>query len=425
MPGDPQELQDFTQVLKTVYLPVRKKAFPLMTPLLANARRGGPQSVRYGGHDLVFDVKLGRRGGFVSSTRGFLPHAKQSREKQGRLGIARTYATVSLDGLAIAATQRDQDSYISAAAKVTEDAQEQWEIEQNRILHSDSLGVRAVIDTVTDADTIIVDNPYGIADAGPGNLHLVPDDDIAVLSSDGATLRGKATISAISLSGDAATLELASTISGMQAGDVVVTAVPTAVDTNDTSWGAEPHGIMSIIDVEGNFSTFQGINDDRWAAQSLSSSTVDETILMRLLNTIRARAGVDWRTNPTAMLLLTTTGIWQAYGGSLLGMRRFDAPVMTLNGGFRGVQVAGAALIDDPWCPRGRLYAIHGPDTIFIDLMDWGEISFQDAPRWQRASNRDAWEASFASYWNYGATIRSSHGVIHSITDTVNYSPVF
>lgn len=36
---DPQDLQDLSPVLKNVYLPVRKKAFPLMTVLL----RTGPE----------------------------------------------------------------------------------------------------------------------------------------------------------------------------------------------------------------------------------------------------------------------------------------------------------------------------------------------------------------------------------------------
>lgn len=419
------DIQDFTDVLKTVYLPVRRNAFPLMTVALAQARQIGPEEVRYGGHDLAFDVKLGRRGGFISSARGYTPNAKKSREKQGRLGIARSYATVELDGLAVSASERDEDAYISAAAKVVEDVTEQWQLEQNRIVHSDSLGVRARVETVTDTQTIVVKDPYGISDAGPGNLHLVEGDDIAVLSADGDTTRGKAEIVDISLSGDQATLSLSTAVSGMTSGDVVVTATPASVHSTDSSWGAEPHGLMSIVDVEENFETFEGIKDDRWQAQKMESSFVDETIVMRLLNTIRARAGIDWRTNPGAMLLLTTTGIWQAYGESLLGMRRYDAPTMTLNGGFTGTQVAGAALVDDPWCPRGRLYAIHGPDTVFIDLMQWGELGMQDAPRWQRAQNRDAWEAVFGSYWNYGAYMRSSHGVIHGITDTVNYSPVF
>lgn len=424
MPGNPQELQDFTDVLKNVYLPVRRKAFPLMVPIVANARRASPQTVQYAGNDLIFDVKTGRRGGFISSAKGFLPHSKSAREKKGRLSIARTYATLNVDGLAVKASEGDRASYIPAAKKIVEDATDQWRIEQGRIIHGDSLGVRAVVDTVNSTTSIDVDNPYGITDAGPGNLHLVVGDDIAVLTSAGV-LRGKAQISAISLSGDLATLTLSAAVSSMQAGDLVVTAVPTAVDANDTSYGAEPHGIKSFIDAEGAFATFEGIVDDRWVAQKITSSVVDEKILMRLLNLIRNRAGADWRQNPGNMLLTTTTGIWQQYGDSLLGIRRFDAPTMTLKGGFTGIGVGGAAIVDDPWSPRGRVYAIHGPDTVFIDLMDFGKISFQDAPQWQRAANQDAWEAIMATYWNFGCYIRASHGVISGVTDTVNYSPVY
>jgi len=421
----PHELQDFTAVLKDVYLPVRRKGFPLMTPLLANARKGNPKTVTYAGTDLFFDVKLGRRGGFVASARGFTPPSLITREKRGRLGISRTYATVSVDGLAVKATSSDKASYISASKKLVEDVSEQWQLEQNRILHGDSLAIRAVVGTVTSTTITVCADPYGITDAGPGNLHLVEGDPIAVLSSDGATLRGKTTISSISLSGDDATITYSSAVAGQQVGDLIVTAVPTATDTNDTSYGAEPYGLKAIMDVEGSFATFQNISDDRWVAQKMTSTTVDELICMRLLNTIRNRAGIDWRADPRKLLLMTTTGIWQAYGESMLGLRRFDAPTMELNGGFKGVMVAGAPLIDDPWMPRGRLYAVHGPDTVFVDLMDFGEVSFQDAPRWQRVSNRDAWEAVFASYWNFGVFMRHSHGVISGVTDTVNYSPVY
>lgn len=424
MAATPQELQDFQDVLKTVYLPVRRKLFPRMTPVLAAARRGGPNTVTYGGNDLVFDVKVERRGGFSASAKGFLPEAKNAREKQGRLSIARTYARSALDGLALKANSRKKDGFISTAAKVTEDIMEQWQFEQSRIIHSDSLAIRAVVDTVTDTTHIIVDNPYGITGAGPGNLHLVVGDDIAVLTSAGVQ-RGKASITDISLSGDAATLTLSAAIASMQAGDIVVSAPPTAISSSDNSWGAEPYGLKAIIDVEDAFTTFEGITDDRWVAQKITSTSVDEKVVMRLLNTIRARAGVEWRGNPSAMLLLTTTGIWQAYGDTLLGIRRYDAPTMTIEGGFTATKVAGAALLDDPWCPRGRLYAIHGPDLIFVDLMDFGELSYQDAPTWSRSTDRDAWEAAYGAYWNFGVTRRHSHGVISGITDTVNYSPVF
>lgn len=423
--ADPQILQDFTPVLKNVYLPIRKKIFPINTVLLAQARKLGPEHVTYAGNDLFFDVKVERRGGFVSSAAGFLPTSRIAREKQGRLSVARTYAKVQVDGLALKATNNEKGSYISAAKKIVEDVMDQWEIEQERILHSDSLGIRAVISSVTDTTHVVANAPYGITGAGIGNLHLVDGDDIAILNGTTFALRGKTQILSHTVSGDNVTFTYTVAVAGQQANDVIVTCVPASVDANDTSFGAEPHGLKSIMDVEASFATFEGLNDPRWTANKIVSTTIDETIVMKLLNTIRARAGVDWRKSPKNMLLLTSTGIWQAYGESLLGLRRFSAPQMELKGGFTGVQVANATLIDDPWAPRGRLYAVYGPDTVFIDLMDFGEISFQDAPKWQRVSNRDAWEAVFASYWNYGVLNRLSQGVISGITDTVNYSPVF
>jgi len=419
--ADPQTLADFTPVLQNVYLPIRKDIFPKNTVLLAMAKKLGPEHVTYGGNDLFFDVKVDRRGGFVSSTIGALPSGQVSREKQGRLSVSRTYAKVQVDGLAL---KIKKGTYITAAKKIVEDVMDQWEIEQERILHGDSLGIRAVVTSGVASASQTVDDPYGITDAGPGNLHLVAGDTVAFLSSDGVTLRGKRAINSLTLSGNVATLVLDSTVT-TTTGDIVVTCVPAAVDANDTSFGAEPHGLKSITDVEAAFATFEGINDPRWVATKLTSTTVDETVVMRLLNTIRARAGVDWRKSPKNMLLLTSTGIWQAYGESLLGLRRFSAPTMELKGGFQGVMVANATLVDDPWAPRGRLYAVHGPDTVFIDLMDFGEMSHNDAPTWQRTKDFDRWEAVFASYWNYGALNRASCGVISGIVDTVNYSPIF
>lgn len=424
-----QDLQDLTPVLKSVYLPVRKKAFPRLTPLLAQVNKAGPERVKYAGNDLFFTVKLGRRGGFVSSSRGFLPEATSAAERQGRLGIARSYARIQVDGLSSRASEDSRGSYISLAKKMTEDVMEQWQFEQNRILHGDGMGIRAVVVAKGSSTSYTVNAPYGITGAGPGNLHLEIGDTVALHDASAAwVVLGKAKITNISLSGDTATLTFDGDIDGAGtavAGDVLCTAVPTAVDTNDSSFGAEPHGLASIVDVEANYATFEGINHGRWSAQQISSTTIDETIVMKLLNTIRARGGVDWRTDPKSMLLLTTTGIWQTYGNSLLGLRRFTAPEMTLNGGFKAAQVAGAPIIDDPWCPRGRMYAMHTDDLVFIDLMDFGKLSFQDSPQWVRAADRDAFEAVYAAYWNFGCYVRNTHGVIYNITDTDNYSPIY
>lgn len=402
----------------------------MLTPLLAQIKKAGPERVRYSGNDLFFSVKTGRRGGFVASARGFTPDATFAAEKQGRLGISRTYAGVQVDGFAAQVSEDPKGAFISLAKKVTEDVMEEWQLEQNRILHGDGMAVRCLVATRSSSTVVTAVSPYGIASSGPGGLHLVVGSTYASQDASASfALLGKAVLSTVTHSGDTATLTFASSIEGsgtIAVGDAIVSCVPTGTSSTDTSFGVEPYGAMSIVDVEGNFATFEGINDAaRWTAQTITSTSVDETIVMKLLNTIRARSGADWRTSISDMLLLTSTGIWQTYGESLLGLRRFAAPIMTLNGGFKATQVAGAALIDDPWCPRGRLYALYTPELIFVDLMDFGKLSFQDSPQWQRATNQDAYNAIYGSYWNVGCTLRSCHGAISGITDSVNFSPIF
>ena len=423
--ANPVDLEQFTPVLKNVYLPFRKKAFPMLTVLLAQVRKGGPETVKYSGNDLFFDVKFGRRGGFSASALGYFPQSKIAREKQGRLGITRLYAQVAVDGLALKTAQGDKATYISVAKKVTEDIMDQWQLEQNRIAYGDGRAIRAIIQAVTDTDTIIVHYPYGITNAGPGNLHLEDGDDIAVIANDTLASRGKARISSHTLSGDLCTLELSTTIANMAATDFIVTAVPTAVHATDSSFGAEPYGTDAICDPAGTFATFEGLADDRWVAYNTTATAVDEMTLTSFLNVIRARGGVDWRQNPKAMLLITSTGIWQTYGESLLGLRRFSAPEMTLNGGFKAVQVANCALVDDPWAPRGRITALHTPDLVNIDLMDFALLGYEDSPKWTMSATQDVFTATYGYYGNFGCLMRNTHGTITGITDTVNYSPVF
>lgn len=427
--AEPQELVEFSAVLKNVYLPIRKKAWPKMSVLAAQARKIGPETVTFAGNDLFFDVVVGRRGGFVASASGYGPESLSAREKQGRLGIARNYAKLYVDGLALKASANPKGSYISIAKKMVEDVLDQWTIEQNRVLHGDGLGIRAIVVARSSSTVVTCNAPYGITGAGPGNLFLEVGDTVAShdVSASNVFL-GKAKISTITLSGDTATITFGSSIEGagtIAVGDMLVTAVPAATHATDSSYGAEPYGLKAVMDVEGSFATFEGIQDARWLAQLSTSATVDETVVMRMLNTIRSRAGIEWRTDPKALLLLTSTGIWQQYGESLMGLRRFAAPEMKLEGGFTGVSCAGGVLVDDPYAPRGRLQAVYGPDTIMVDLMDFGAVSYEDSPEWSRAVGRDGYESLRGVYWNWGVTRRNSHGCISGITDSTNFSPVY
>jgi len=424
---DPTVLADLTGVTKRVYSKFFEDLYPLLTPLLAQVKKMNPKRMRYGGDAVYFSVRLNRRGNFTTSA-GALPRGADAATAQGNLGITRSYIRQELDGLALAATEASEASFVSLAKKSLDETLYEIQLNQNRILHGDGLGVRASVTVVTDTTNITIDHAYGITGAGPGAAHLAPGEFVAVRDITGATLRGTAVISTITpaAAGTAAIL-FATAIAGMVATDVVVTAST----ATDDSWGRESNGLDAIIDPDAGFTNFEGINaataaNLRWKSQKSDVSgtgTVDEIEIMKLCALVKSKGGVDPLMNPDEFLLITSTGITIQYAEPLLGQRRFERDY-ELRGGWKATTVAGLPMIDDPDCPRGRLYLIHIPSLTWVDLRNFGKLKYGDSTGWIQVADQDAFACTLRSYWNFGCIVRNTHGVIHGITDTADYSRV-
>lgn len=118
---------DITGVLKNVYADYRINAFPLLTPLLANIKKGkpgGPENLKWGGNGVFWDVALTRPVGMHSSPNGFFPPQGNSIERQANLGIQRLYVQRQIDGLAIKGTQAGSAAFIPLVRKIVTEAME-------------------------------------------------------------------------------------------------------------------------------------------------------------------------------------------------------------------------------------------------------------------------------------------------------------
>ncbi len=422
---DPTVLTDLTGVTKRVYSQFFEDVFPYMTALLAQVKRMNPKRLRYGGENVFFSVRVDRRGGFHTSPGGFLPNGADAPTRMGSAGITRSYIKQELDGLALAATEANEASFVSLAKKSLDETFYEIQLNLNRILHGDSRGVRAVITTVTSATNITVNHMYGVTGAGHGAAHLSIGDQIAVRNSTGATFRGRATIASITPNADgtAAVVLNGAGIAGMAVNDVIVSA-----SDQDDAYGAEANGLLAIIDPSNSFTTFEGINAaqaPRWKSQKRTATggLVDEFEIMSLLYTIKSKGGIDPAMNPDEYLLITSTGILMSYAEPLLGQRRFERSY-ELRGGWKALEVAGLPLIDDPDCPRGNLYAVHVPSLAWVDLREFGKLKYGDSTAWIQSQGRDSFECTLRSYWNFICLVRNTHGVLTGITDNAEFSRV-
>ena len=431
---------DINGVLKTVYAGYREKVFPLSTPLLAQMEKGksgGAARMKWGGSGVNFDVVLSRPVGMTASDSGYLADHAQATEKQATLGVKRLYVTREIDGLAVVGTQSKEAAFISLAKKILEEAKDAARLGMQEILHGDGQGIKAVISVVNSTTSIDVISPYGITSGGQGGLLLDVGMVVKVLDSSAAyvTLVSATAITAISNSGDTATLTLGTAIAGMGAGDLIVAASTNEGASATGSYNSYPNGLVNITNRGGSYASLHGITQatyPRWDATRMvagtdtpSAAEPTETDLWDLSAKVAGKSGKDAKSRPGEFLLMTTPGLEKKFMEAVIGQRRFSpADMMNIKGGYKAFSFNGIPLISDTWCPAGTVYLLHTPSLFWVDAKDWGQVEFESAAAWRPISGRDAFQTSFATYVNVGTKQRNAHGSVTGYTDTSRFSHV-
>jgi len=426
---------ELTGLLKNVYSQFREKVQNMVTPLLAQLEKGkagGPRNMRWGGNNVFFDVVVGRPAGSTFSSAGYFPPDTTATEVQGNVGVVRAYTTRQIDGLAFVGTQSKDAAFTTIARKTMEEIKDASTLLMQQALHNKTDGVVALIGTVSSTTSIIVSSPYGVSGAGQGALLLSVGDYIAVLdtSSSNAVL-GRATITAITTSGDNSTLTLGTAISGMAATDKIVKAT-----ASDTSFNSAMNGLINITNRGGSYGSLHNIDAATypiWNATSMAAGTdtpdvnqPTESDIWILIQKIAGRSGKDAMLRPKDFLLMTTPGIAQKLMESMVGQRRFTAGEFstTIKGGYKALEVCGIPLVQDYYVPAGTIYLLHLPSLAWVDAKDMGFIEFEGAGPWRWLSGRDAFETTYGWYGNLACLARNSHGSITGYTDTARFTHV-
>jgi hypothetical protein len=426
---------ELTGLLKNVYSQFREKVQNMVTPLLAQLEKGkagGPRNMRWGGNNVFFDVVVGRPAGSTFSSAGYFPPDTTATEVQGNVGVVRAYTTRQIDGLAFVGTQSKDAAFTTIARKTMEEIKDASTLLMQQALHNKTDGVVALIGTVSSTTSIIVSSPYGVSSAGQGALLLSVGDYIAVLdtSSSNAVL-GRATITAITTSGDNSTLTLGTAISGMAATDKIVKAT-----ASDTSFNSAMNGLINITNRGGSYGSLHNIDAATypiWNATSMAAGTdtpdvnqPTESDIWILIQKIAGRSGKDAMLRPKDFLLMTTPGIAQKLMESMVGQRRFTAGEFstTIKGGYKALEVCGIPLVQDYYVPAGTIYLLHLPSLAWVDAKDMGFIEFEGAGPWRWLSGRDAFETTYGWYGNLACLARNAHGSITGYTDTARFTHV-
>lgn len=426
---------ELTGLLKNVYSQFREKVQNLVTPLLAQlekGRSGGPRNMRWGGNNVFFDVVTGRPAGATFSASGYFPPDTTATEVQANVGIVRAYTTRQVDGLAFVGTQSKDAAFTTIASKTMEEIKDASMLLMQQALHNKADGVVALIGTVTSTTVIIVSSPYGIASSGQGSLLLSVGDYIAVLDTSASdAVLGRAAITAITNSGDNATLTIGTAIASMAATDKIVKAT-----ASDTSFNGAMNGLISITNRANAYPSLHNISNATysiWDATRMVAGTdtpdatqPTESDIWDLIQKIAGRSGKDANVKPKDFLLMTTPGLAKKLMESMVAQRRFTSGEFgtTIKGGYKAIEICGIPCVTDYYVPAGTIYLLHIPSLSWVDAKDWGFVEFEGAGPWRWLSGRDAFETTYGWYGNLACLARNAHGSITGYTDTARYSHI-
>lgn len=423
--------------LKSYYQKVREDVFPVITPLFAQFQKfksGGPRNMRWGGKGAVFDVVVADPTGWHWSDTGRLPESNFRDEVQGTVQVKRMYIRQQFDKLAVTATGNKAAAYVTLAQKIDEEVRAKFRLGVQEGLHGNGTGVKATVVNVASQTSIDVENPYGVTGAGQGALWIQKNASVEVLSSDGATSRGKTKVTAVALQSgkDRYRLTLSPTLTGCEAGDIIVSA-----STADNSFNAVINGLINLTNRGGSYANLHGISAStwgRWDAVRMTAGTdtpraeqLLESDLVELMMRVASKSGKNAMQDPEEFIIVTTPGLKKSFVESVQGQRQLTLAQTskTLNGGYAvNATCNGVPILDDPYCPVGTVYLLHLPSVGWVDAQDFGQVEYEGASAWRWVADRDAYETSSSIFFNVATTARNAHGSITGYTDAFRYSPL-
>lgn len=418
--------------LKNVYADLRVNAFPMLDSVVAQLPRKGPgDGFFWGGNGVRWNVKTERPVGATWSDAGYLPDNALVNEEQATAGMKRLYVTREIDKLAFVGTQDTRAAYRSILKKVIEEAKDAYKLAMSEAIQGDGTAVKALVMVVNSTTSIDVSSPYGISGAGQGGLHIGRGMTVAVLDASASdAVLGRSVVSAVSNSGDTATLTLATAVTGMEAGDKIVPCT-----SSDTAHNSAPDGLISMSNRGGSYATLNGLSATSFPhlaplRMTAGTDTPDadlpsEEDIWTLQQRLHAQFGESPENKPDDFLQVTTTGLRHKIGVSFYGQREWAmAPQVELNGGFKSVRICGVPVLSDPNVPAGTFYLLHKPSVVLLEAQAFGQVGFQDANVWRPISGRDGYQTSYSHFLNFVAQRRNGIGSITGFTDTQRFTHV-
>ena len=333
-----------------------------------------------------------------------LPTAGNQSYLQTSVAMKYNFHQISLTDVALQASNRSKEFLVNALESEYTGAKNDMQRQLSRQGYGVGTGVICRVNDSSPDTTLTFDTPM----TGKDTTDQF-DISNAVMFSSSATAETSAAFTTISAITGANTMTVASA-SGVADDDYVYLA-HTATSPDTSNLNAELTGLKAIIDDSTNLTTFQGQSRATyiWWKAFVDDSTNQRSLTDPLLHSTHLEA----MKKGDPKYILTHHDVFSAYGQLLSPDRRYTAS-MELNGGFKGVDFSGLAMVPDFDCPYDEAFFI---DPSSLSVEDLAPISFlnEDGSILDRSSTTPAWQATLRYYSNLACSAPNKNASLRDV----------
>ena len=391
-----------TPILKVIYEePIAKQIQmeTVLTQRIASSNKGVTHKA--GGRYVDFPVLVGKNQGIsFRAENETLGNFGRARLKEVQVPLYSGYGRTRIQGQIFEIAETDVQAFANAVTNEFDVLKDSVAKDQNRIFYGDGRGTLANLTDSTASVTHTVDDAYW--------LEIDADVDVLTNAGDAYATGGQSnTIANVDYVNNTVTfgVSVTSTGSGLQritrAGDYNLAGVIQQ---------REPSGLARMAD---NTINLFGLTDPVWKANTTAvNGPIAEALIIGLLDNCRRVGG-----KPSVMFC--SLGVRRAYFALLVQQRRYQG-TMEFAGGFSGLKFSYAGkdlpLVEDPDCPRGRLYAVPEDQMRVYHTKDW-HFEEKTGSMFTQVPNTDAFDVLMKRYFELGIRTRNGLGALTGISE--------
>lgn len=392
-----------TPILKVIYEePIAKQIQmeTVLTQRIASTKDGVTQKA--GGRYVDFPVLVGKNTGIsFRAENETLGDFGRARLKEVQVPLYSGYGRTRIQGQIFEIAETNEQAFANAVTNEFDVLKESVAKDQNRIFYGNGKGQLALLTDSVANVTHTVDDAYW--------LDVDAQVDVLNVSNDAFATGGQLnSVAAVDYVNNTVTFGVSVTTTGANAQYITRGGnynLATVIAQR------EPSGLSRMAD---NTINLFGLNDPVWKANTVAlNGAISEAVILSLLDGCRRSGG-----KPSVMFC--SLGVRRAYFALLTQQRRYQG-TMEFAGGFSGLKFNYAGkdmpLVEDPDCPRGRLYAIPENQMRVYHTKDW-HFEEKTGSMFTQVPNTDAFDVLMKRYFELGIRSRNGLGCLTGISET-------